>query len=138
MKPLLFLVADYANITGEGKLNVMGIFNSINSFNFPARHSSMYLIAKLSPEFSEYGQKRSFTILLMDADANHIVEVSGEFDIPKGQDGKKPEVNIMLELKDVVFTKPGRYVFVLLVDKDQMDEIILHVNQIEPAKLPKA
>ena len=137
MKPLLFLVADYANITGEGKLNVMGIFNSISSFNFPARHSSMYLIAKLSPELGEYGQKRSFTILLMDADANHVVEVSGEFDIPKGQDGKKPEVNIMFEMKDVVFTKPGRYVFVLLVDKDHKDEITLHVNQIEPPKLPK-
>ncbi|MEK6752555.1 MAG: hypothetical protein AABZ00_09845 [Chloroflexota bacterium] len=137
MKPLLFLVADYANITGEGKLNVMGIFNSISSFNFPARHSSMYLIAKLSPELSEYGQKRSFTILLMDADANHVLEVSGEFDIPKGQDGKKPEVNIMFEMKDVVFTKPGRYVFVLLIDKDQKDEITLHVNQIEHPKPPK-
>ena len=137
MKPLLFLVADYANITGEGKLNVMGIFNSINSFTFPARHSSMHVIAKLSSELSEYGQKRSFTILLMDADANHVVEVSGEFDIPKGQDGKKPEVNVMFELKDVVFTKPGRYVFVLLVDKDQKDEITLHVNQIETPKLLK-
>lgn len=137
MKPLLFLVADYANITGEGKLNVMGIFNSISSFNFPARHSSLYLIAKLSPEMSEYGQKRTFTILLMDADANHIVEVVGEFDVPKGQDGKKPEVNIMFELKDVVFAKPGRYVFVLLIDKDQKDEITLHVNQIEPANPPK-
>jgi hypothetical protein len=137
MKPLLFLSADYANITGEGKLNVMGIFNNINALSFPARHSSMHLIAKLSPEMSEYGQKRSFTILLMDADANHIVEVSGEFEVPKGQDGKKPEVNIMFELKDVVFVKPGRYVFVLLVDKDQKDEITLYVNQIEPPKLSK-
>lgn len=138
MKPLLFLVADYANITGEGKLNVMGIFNDINAFSFPARHSSMHLIAKLSPEMSEYGQKRSFTALLMDADANHIVEVSGEFDVPKGRDGKKPEVNIVLQLKDVVFTKPGRYVFVLLIDKDQKDEITLYVNQIEPSTLPEA
>jgi len=137
MKPLLFLSADYANITGEGKLNVMGIFNNINALSFPARHSSMHLIAKLSPEMSEYGQKRSFTILLMDADANHIVEVSGEFEVPKGQDGKKPEVNIMFELKDVVFVKPGRYVFVLLIDKDQKDEITLYVNQIEPPKLSK-
>ena len=137
MKPLLFLAADYANITGEGKLNVMGIFNDINAFNFPARHSSMYLIAKLSPEISEYGQKRSFTILLMDADKNHIVDVSGEFEVPRGQDGKKPEVNIMFELKDVVFKKPGRYMFVLLIDKDQKDEIIMYVNQIQPPNLPK-
>jgi len=137
MKPLLFLVADYANMTAEGNLNVMGIFNSINSFNFPARHSSMYLIAKLSPELSEYGQKRTFTILLLDADANHLVEVSGEFEVPKGQDGKKPEVNIVFELKDIIFAKPGRYVFVLLIDKDQKDEITLYINQIEHPSLPQ-
>jgi hypothetical protein len=43
----------------------------------------------------------------------------------------------MFELKDIVFAKPGRYVFVLLVDKDQKDEFTLHVNQIEPPKPPK-
>ena len=137
MKPSLFLVADYANITGDGKLNVMGIFNSINAVNFPARHSSMYLIAKLSPELSEFGQKRSFTILLMDADANHIVEVSGELDVPQGKDGRKPEVNILFELKDIVFTRAGRYIFVLLIDKDQKDEFTLHVNQVELPKPPE-
>jgi hypothetical protein len=52
MKPLLFLAADYASVTGDGKLNVMGIFNDINAFNFPARHSSMHLIAKLGPELA--------------------------------------------------------------------------------------
>lgn len=137
MKPLLFLAADYANITGEGKLNVMGIFNDINAFSFPTKHSSMYLIAKLAPELSEYGQTRAFTVILMDADANHIVELSGEFKVPQPQNGRKPEVNIILDLKDVVFTKPGRYVFVLQVDKDQKDEYTLYVNQIEPPGLPK-
>ena len=137
MKPLLFLAADYANITGDGKLNVVGIFNDINAANFPARHSSMYLIAKLAPEPSEYGQQRKFTIILMDADANHIVEVSGEFEVPQPQKGRKPEVNIIFDLKDVVFTKPGRHVFVLQVDKDQKDEFTLYVNQIEPSRPPK-
>jgi hypothetical protein len=36
MKVDLFLTADYANITGDGKLNVMGIFREINAFNFLA------------------------------------------------------------------------------------------------------
>lgn len=135
MRPLLFLAADYANITGDGKLNVMGIFNDINSFNFPARHPSMHLIAKLAPELSEYGQKRTFTIILMDADANHIMELSGEINVPMGQGGRKPEVNIILDLKDIILPKPGRYVFVLQIDKDQKDELTLYVNQIEAPKL---
>ena len=61
MKLLLLMAADYANITGDGKLNVIGIFNDINAFNFPARHPSMHLVARLGAEPEEYGQTRSFT-----------------------------------------------------------------------------
>jgi len=137
MKPLLFLVADYANVTGDGKLNVMGIFNDINAYNFPARHPSIHLIAKLAPELSEYGQKRTFTVILMDPDGNHIMEIIEELDIPRGQGGRKPEVNIILDLKDIIFPKDGRYQFVLLIDKDQKDELTIYVNQIEPPKPPR-
>jgi len=134
MRPLLFLAADCANVTGDGKLNVMGIFNDINAYNFPARHPSMHLVAKLGAELSEYGQRRGFTVILMDADGNHIMELSGEFDVPTGQGGKKPEVNIILNLKDIILPNPGRYQFVLLIDKDQKDELTLYVNQIETPK----
>jgi len=137
MKPILFLMADYANVTRDGKLNVMGIFNDINAFNFPARHASMHLVAKLGPELSEYGQKRTFTVILMDADANHILEVSGELEVPTAQGGRKPEVNIIIDLKDIILPKPGRYAFALLIDKDQKDELTLYVNQLESPKTPQ-
>lgn len=134
MKQLLILAADYANITGDGKLNVMGIFNDIYSYNFPARHTSMHLVAKLGAELGEYGQTRSFTVRLLDEDGNQIMDISGQFQVPKGERGRKPEVNIVLELKDVVFPKPGLYQFVILVDKDHKGELSLYVNQIETPK----
>jgi len=34
----LLLVADYANVTDNGKLNVMGIFQRLHAREFPARH----------------------------------------------------------------------------------------------------
>jgi hypothetical protein len=131
MKQLLILAADYANITGDGKLNVLGIFNDIYSYNFPARHSAMHLVAKLGAELGEYGQTRNFTVKLLDEDGNQIMDISGQFQVPKGERGRKPEVNIILELKDVVFPKPGLYQFVILVDKDHKGELSLYVNQIE-------
>lgn len=131
MRPILFLVADYANITREGKLNVMGIFNDIYSFNFPGRHSSMHLVCKLGAELGEYGQTREFAVKLLDDDGNQIMDVAGQFQVPKGERGRKPEVNIILELKDVVFPKPGSYQFVILVDKDHKGELSLYVNQLE-------
>jgi hypothetical protein len=33
MKLLLLLAADHANITSDGKLNMMGIFRDINAYN---------------------------------------------------------------------------------------------------------
>jgi hypothetical protein len=136
MKPLFFLAADYANITGDGKVNVMGIFNDIFSFSFPARHSSMHLVGKLGAELGEYGQTRNFTVKLLDEDGNQIMDMSGQFEIPKGERGRKPEVNLILELKDLIFPKPGIYQFVLLVEKDQKCELSLYVNEVEALKLP--
>jgi hypothetical protein len=58
------------------------------------------------------------------------MDISGQFQVPVGERGRKPEVNIILELKDVVFPKPGTYQFVILVDKDHKGELSLYVNQL--------
>ncbi len=134
MKLNLFLAADYANITREGKLNVMGIFNDIYAHSFPARHASMHLVAKLGAELGEYGQKRDFTVILFDADGRRIFDIAGQFQVPPGGEGRKPEVNLILELKDLIFPKEGIYQFVLLVDKDQKGELSLYLNKVETPK----
>lgn len=134
MKLTLFLAADYANITREGKLNVMGIFNDIYAQTFPARHSSMHLVAKLGAELGEYGQTRNFRVKLLDADGNPILDLSGQFQVPPGGQGRKPEVNLILELKDLIFPREGIYQFVLLVDKDQKGELSLYVNKMDATK----
>ncbi|HMN00770.1 MAG TPA: hypothetical protein PKC99_17335 [Anaerolineales bacterium] len=134
MRPLLFLAADYANITREGKLNVMGIFNDIYAQTFPARHSSMQIVIKLGAELGEYGQTRNFTLKLLDGSGNQIFDLSGQFQVPPGGHGRKPEVNLILELKDIVFPKEDIYQFVLLVDKDHKGELTLYVNKVEAPK----
>jgi hypothetical protein len=135
MKPLLFVAADYANITGDGKLNIMGIFHEIYASSFPARHASMHLIATLGAELGEWNQTRDFTIKLLDEDGNQIMDLTGQIDIPKGERGRKPEVNIILGLNDVIFPKPGTYVFAIFVDKDHKGDLTLFVNQIEKPKI---
>jgi len=98
----IFLVADYANMTGDGKLNVMGIFREINAPNFPARHPSMHLVIKLSAELGEYGIQRGLGVKLCDPDGNELISLTGPIDVPKGGHGIRPEVNAILELKDTI------------------------------------
>ncbi len=137
MRLVLLLAADYANITGDGKLNVMGIFSAINAADFPARHSSMHVIVKLAAELGEYGQTRQLTLKLLDADAKEIMSISGMIAVPMPQIGARPEVNAILELKDLVFPHPGPYQFVVLVDKDYKGDTTIFVNRRDtPALIP--
>ncbi len=131
MKLLLLLAADYANVTSDGKLNVMGVFREINALNFPARHPSMHLVVKLGAELGEYGETRNLIVKLLDVDGNEIMSLSGPTNIPKGEGGRRPEVNAILELKDIVFPKPGPYQFIVLVDKDFKGDLTIYANKID-------
>lgn len=120
MEAKTILVADYANVAEGGKANVMGIFRDIYSSKFPARHSEMFLIVVLQASVSEKGQKRNVSIKLMNADAGQmLVDYSQAFDVPDAPPGRKPEINIILRMNDLVFEKPGPYSFSVLVDNDE-------------------
>jgi hypothetical protein len=131
MKLLLLLAADYANITGDGKLNVMGIFRDINAYSFPTRHSSMHLVVKLGAELGEYGDTRTLTVKLRDPDGVDIMTITGPAVIPNSEGGRIPEINAILELKDIIFPKPGPYQFVVLIDKDYKGDLPVYVNKLE-------
>jgi hypothetical protein len=125
----LFLCADYANLTGDGKLNIMGIFSTIFATQFPARHPSMHIVAKLIGELGEEGQTRDVRILLLDPDGKRILEVGGEMEVPQRVNAQKPEINAIVCLQEVVFPVPGPYNFILMVDKDQKGELPISVEK---------
>lgn len=130
MKLLALLAADYANIEQGGKLNVMGIFNDINSPMFPVKRPSMHLVVKLGAELGETNQRRRVTIKLIDEDGAELVNLSRDIDLPPVVGGRLPEFNFIVGLNDITFPRPGRYEFVVLVDNDSKGEIPIYLNQI--------
>jgi hypothetical protein len=132
MEVLVLLAADYANLERSGKLNVMGIFNDINTATFPMRHPLMHLILKLGVELGEFNQARTVTVKLLDEDGSELLSIPQQVGIPKTSGGRRPELNFIMELRDIVFQKPGRYDFVVLVDNDHKKELPIYVNQIKP------
>ena len=134
MDVLVFLAADYANVAQGGKLNVVGIFNEINATNFPARHPSMHLVIKLGADMVEFGEAREVTVKLLNVDGQESFSLSGDVEIPEGDLGKRPEINLIYELCDLVFPEPGAYEFALLVDRDLKNKLPIRVNEIEKAE----
>ena len=131
MELLTILAADYANIAQGGKLNVMGIFRNIYATSFPAQHASMVLIVKLAGELGEYGDERTLTIKLLDADGKELMRFTNPIQIPFPSGGQRPEVNAILAMNGLVFPVPGRYQFSVQVDKDVKGHLSLDVTKVE-------
>lgn len=134
MELLTLLAADYANVAEGGKVNVLGIFRNILASDFPVRHNSMVLVVKLGADLGEYDQQRVLTILLVDEDGNEIMRLAGNIKIPNPVGGQRPEVNALLTLKEIVFPKPGRYQFSVLVDKDHKGSLSIDVVKVQNEK----
>lgn len=127
MELVTFLAADYANIAQGGKLNVMGIFRNIYAPVFPAMHPTMFLVIILGAELGEFGEDRTMTIKLMDADGKEMLKLTNPLKVPNMKGGLRPEINAILALNGIVFPSPGRYQFSLQVDKDVKGSLSLDV-----------
>ena len=133
MKITKALLADYANITREGKLNVLGIFQTIGAITFPVRHPQMQLIFMWSADPTEAGRDRQIEIQMCDADGKKILGLTGPFKVPPPpQPGKMVEGNEILNLNGLVFEKAGAYKFNILVDNDLEGEASFDVVLVTP------
>ena len=127
----ILLVADYANVTQDGKLNIMGIFHNINALSFPATHPEMYLITQLKAGPAEYEREFTLEIKLIDDDASHILlQQSFSLVVPQGRAGQTIYMNHLLRMINVQFPKPGAYEFSALVDRDVKGTLPIEVHQL--------
>ena len=133
MEVPILLTADYANVTDNGKLNVMGIFTNVNAPMFPTLHPQMYLIAQLSGGRAEYDRKFKLEIKLLNEDATvEIITRTADAQLPHGENGQRVNLNIILGLANIVFPAPGTYEFSILVDNDVKATLPLDVISTAP------
>ncbi len=77
-----FLAAEYFNMTPDGKINVMGIFNSINAQSFPAQHPAMHLVLKFRADLGEATEPKLLTIRLFDEGGHEVIASLRRIDFP--------------------------------------------------------
>jgi len=128
MEILLIVAADYANLTGNNKLNIMGIFSDLNPPSYPYEHPSMYLVVKMRPEFIELGDTRTLTVKFIDEDGHELVSMPRQIRIPDIRGGKRPEINGIFSFNNLEIPRPGFYQFAILLDKDHKGSVSIHAN----------
>ena len=132
MKLLIFVAADWANVTADNKLNIMGIFNEIRANKFPASHPSMHLVIRLLAELGEFGQERDLTILLQDPDGQELGKFLIKVKVPTPEGGARAEVNAVFNIRGVAFKQPGPHQFIVLVDKDYKGDLPINLVEVTP------
>jgi len=132
MQVKLALLADYANVTQESKLNVMGIFSIINAPVLPWVHPQMQLILEFEAGPAEWETDKEVQVKLLDADGKQLLTVGGVVKVPKGKAGKRVQINNILTLGNVKFDREGDYAFAVLIGGETKAEIPLTVNCVPP------
>ena len=127
------VIADSANVSREGKVNISGIFGMVNSAKFPAGHAGAQLVLAFEAHANEAGEKHAARILFADADGTRLAEMTGEITIPEPGDPSEPiQLNLLLGMPVIPFPEPGSYAFDIFVDDRWVGSIPLTARLLQP------
>ena len=127
------VIADGANVSREGKLNILGVFDTLYAKSFPVTHPEMKLVMRVEASGAEAGSKHAIEVKLMDSEGGAVLGMKAEV-IPRGvPEGKPLRMEQIVSLHNVTFKAPGRYRFSILVDNDEKATVPLTVNEL-PAR----
>jgi hypothetical protein len=127
MEVSLALLADCANISREGKLNIMGIFDRINAATVPAVHPQMQLIMNLEAERSEADRDHKLEVELIDADGNRMFHMEGHIKFGPPPPGERLKVNHIIQLNNLQFSRFGVHDFKILINNEVRKSVPLHI-----------
>lgn len=116
MEISLAVLADAANVSKEGKLNILGIFNQVSATSFPALHPQMQLVVIFEADSAEVGKSKQVEVQLQDSDGRPGIRIQGACAVPRGPSGYPVRMNHILPLSGVTFPKEGEYVFKILIN----------------------
>lgn len=130
------VVADYANVSREGKLNVMGIFDRVFARQLPARFPPMQLVVRLEADYAELDTEHAIRVQLSSPAGEAVFDIDGTFTPRGGQPGHKTSVNHVLQLGNVPLQEVGTHRVLVWIDGDLKREVPIHVVQAPDAPPP--
>jgi hypothetical protein len=136
MEVSLAVLADYANVSREGKLNIMGIFDRIFARQLPGQFPPMQVVIRLEAHFAEMGREHTIQIQLRDPDGETIFDINGSFTPVGGEAGETAPLNHIISLGNLPLKQAGGHSVVIWVDNDLKKEIPLKVVQAPAEPMP--
>jgi hypothetical protein len=126
----LALLADSANVSQEGKLNLLGIFDTIYAREFPTAHPHMYLVLRFEAGADEAGTKPALEVQFLGPDGEPLFRIPATLNVQRGVTGRAVGIDHVLALANLGFERAGRYAFRVLLDGRLAAEVPLAVETL--------
>jgi hypothetical protein len=130
MELTLALLADGANLSREGKLNLFGIFDTIFARTFPTTHPQMQLVLRFEAGPEEAGQTHTVEVQFAADDGRVLFSLPGALTVQPRAFGDRVRMDQIIGLSNVQLERPGRYRFQVLVDGTPLAVVPLLVEEM--------
>lgn len=122
------MLADYAMLSRDNKISVIGIFDEINAPVLPFTMPQMYVVVALEGEVSEIDQEFTLELLLWDPDGNSLFSLERHFTFAAKEPGQRPAHNEIGAIGGLPFATAGPYSFIIRVNNEERERLVLQVN----------
>ncbi len=115
------LLADFANVDGTGKLNIIGEFSNLRVAALPVTHSFMSVVAKMCFSAAEAGRTINVELKLTDLDGAVVMHVGPvQIGTPaEAIDARLIEIPFVINIQNLEFKKSGPYGLSFMVNEDE-------------------
>jgi hypothetical protein len=121
------LFADAANLSQEGKLNVLGVFDALHVAGVPAVHPRATLVVRLKASPDDVGA-HALSFTWVSPSGEEVWQSSGEVEVHTPPPGA-PEVDIpVIAAIDLPIGEGGQHMMRVELDGEVEAEVMLHVH----------
>ncbi len=105
-------LCDYATVSREGKLSVLGIFSQIHAAQVPLVHAQAFLAYELKINYAEVGRPVVLDIQIVDEDGKKLLGARVNGAVQSGtpvKPGETPLIEQILGIHNLTFPRFGVY-----------------------------
>jgi hypothetical protein len=129
--------ADGANLSQEGKLNVLGVFDALAVAGFPTVHPRTHFVVRLKGSAEDAGDHRlGFSWVNPNSEA--LWSSDGDLNVAPGPNPAFEMDVPIIAVIDLPLNLPGIYSMQVTLDGNLTAEVRLHVGTTAPVVMPPA
>jgi len=129
MKVELLCLCDFASVDAGGKLNLLGVFDSIQINETPASHGLAALAGKISFQAEEAGLKK-FKIGFYDPERKLVMPpMEAEIEVNPLENESTANAQIVLLISQIRLPSFGKYLIELEIENKLFASTVLHVRK---------